>query len=232
MKKEYAEYLLNRTIEDYNSIAEQFSSTRNYLSNDIIALKSYAKDGDKILDVGCGNGRLTELFKDMKIKYTGVDNSNELIKIAKKRYPKSDFRLTNPLKFDFPDNSFDKIFCLSVFHHIPSTEFRVEYLKEIRRVLKPKGLLVLTVWNMWKKKGMVWQILRNGFFHWNLDLSDTFYPFKSGDKTIRANRYIHCFKVEELEKLFLQAGFEIVGIDNMKRGDRGDNENVLFLGEK
>ena len=232
MKQEYAQFLLKKTIEDYNRIAEQFSSTRNYLPNDIISLKKYAEDGNKILDIGCGNGRLSELFKSMKISYTGIDDSEELVKIARKRYPRDDFRVTDPLNFEFANNTFDKIFCLSVFHHIPSTELRVQYLKEIRRILKPEGTLVLTVWNMWKKKGMVWHIIKSGLFHPQLDLNDTFYPFKTGNQTIRAKRYIHCFKEEELEKLFMEAGFNIVGIDYMKRGDKVDNENILFLGKK
>jgi len=232
MKKEYAQYLLKKTIEDYNRIAEQFSSTRNYVPSDIIALNRYAKDGDNILDVGCGNGRLSELFKDMKISYTGVDDSSELIRIAKSRYPESDFHITDPLNFEFTDHSFDKIYCLSVFHHIPSTELRVQYLKEIRRVLKPGGLLILTVWNMWKKKGIALKVVEDAIKHPGLDLNDTFYPFKTGDKVIKAERYIHCFKIEELEKLFMEAGFEIAGIDYLQRGDNGDNENILMLGKK
>jgi len=41
---------------------------------------------------------------------------------------------------------------LAVLHHIPSLEFRLEFLKEAKRVLRLGGLLILTVWDLKEKR--------------------------------------------------------------------------------
>lgn len=232
MDREYALKLLTKTKDDYNNIAELFSRTRSYLPNDIIALKEYAKPKENILDLGCGNGRLVDLFEGMNISYTGADDSKELVRIAKKNHPANDFVVVDPLKLEFSDNEFDTVFCLSVFHHIPSTELRLEYLKEIWRVIKPGGTLILTVWNMWRKPGMYLRIILDGIMHPKLDLDDTFYPFKDGSGKVLANRYIHCFHEDELIKLLMEAGFEVSLVDFQKRGKKEENENILVISKK
>ena len=55
--------IINKTIADYNLIATKFSSTRLSLSPDLINLGKIAGLDDKILDYGCGNGRICQLFK-------------------------------------------------------------------------------------------------------------------------------------------------------------------------
>ncbi|MCX6808699.1 MAG: class I SAM-dependent methyltransferase [Candidatus Berkelbacteria bacterium] len=232
MKKKYANFLLEKTIADYNSIAAPFSMTRSYLSDDLKELKKYTRDGDRVLDLGCGNGRLSKIFDELNVNYLGLDDSEELIQLAKERHPKRNFAVTKPLKFDLPDNSIDVCYCLAVFHHIPSTELRLQYLREIRRVLVPDGIIVLSVWNMWRRPGMFWKILRDGILNLNLDLNDTFLPFKNSQGKVLANRYIHCFKQQELEKLFLESHLGIMELEYQRRGRKAENENILIVGRK
>ena len=89
MQEALARKILTQNIKDYDKIASKFSDTRKYLSLDLrFFLKRY-KAGKEILDLGCGNGRLAELFP--KDNYTGVDPSKQLIIIAKKLYPNYKF---------------------------------------------------------------------------------------------------------------------------------------------
>ncbi|MEI7792881.1 MAG: class I SAM-dependent methyltransferase [Candidatus Berkelbacteria bacterium] len=232
MNIKYAKYLLKKTTDDYNRIAPLFSRTRDYLPEDIIALKQYVKPKSHVLDLGCGNGRLYELFQNDGVSYTGVDVSENLINIAQERYPSAAFQVSDPLKTTFSDSSFDVVFNLAVFHHIPSTQLRVAYLKEIRRILKPKGKLVFTVWNLWARKGMFWTVLKYGFFYPKLDLNDIFLPFRTKDGKSLADRYIHCFRADELEELFMEAGFKVLKTEKQRRGRKAENENILIIAEK
>ena len=115
MKREYAEYLINKTKADYNLIAEQFSRTRttkNILWQDLAPFIDYTVSKDKVLDLGCGNGRLFFALKDKGIEYIGVDNSEKLVEEARKKSPETDFRVVDILKLPFPDNYFNKVYCI------------------------------------------------------------------------------------------------------------------------
>jgi ubiquinone/menaquinone biosynthesis C-methylase UbiE len=236
MDKIYAKVLLNKTKDDYNRIADKFSSTRGFLPNDIIVLKSYTNDSDRILDLGSGNGRLSELFSEMKIRYTGIDFSTELLKCARKKYPEKKFLLADALRLPILDKTYNIVYCLSVLHHIPSKEFRLKFLREAYRVLKPCGQLVLTVWNMQKIPLAKNLIMKNNFLRFlnisKLDYNDLFYPFKDQFGKIQAERYIHSFNENELKELFQFVGFKVVDIKYLKRGKKVENENILIVGRK
>ena len=153
MKKDYAEYLLNKTKEDYTLIADDFSRTRQRIWDEIRFLfDNYLIEGDRILDLGCGNGRYYETVKGKGVDYVGVDNSERLIKLAQKKHPGVKFQTADALNLPFPDNHFDKVYSIAVLHHMPSREFRSQFLKEAKRVLKQEGLLILTVWKFYGKK--------------------------------------------------------------------------------
>ena len=227
MNKDYANYLLEKTKADYNRIAGKFSSTRGYISSDILDLKKYVKSGDKILDAGCGNGRLSEVVRNMKIDYTGIDNSREMIKIAKDKYSSERFILSEIFNLPFKDNSFDKVFSLSVVHHVPSKECRIEFLKEIKRVLKPNRKLILTSWYFGQEK--VKKYLTDDS---ELDKGDIYYPFKDPENNIEVMRYIHCFQVDEMRDLFQKSGFKVVEDKIVQRGKKIENKNILIVGSK
>lgn len=99
----------------------------------------------EVLDFGCGKAPFTEdiLSINPSLIITGVDVSKIAIAYARKKFPKQKFYLiTEGKKLPFKDKSFDFIFALDVFLHIYDTEF---IFKELSRVLKPKGRLLITV---------------------------------------------------------------------------------------
>lgn len=84
MKKEIQEKLLQIVRQNYEEIAEDFNETRKkQFWPELVKLAAEVKDGDSILDVGCGNGRLIAAFKDRKINYIGVDGNEKLISLAR-----------------------------------------------------------------------------------------------------------------------------------------------------
>jgi len=106
------------------------------------------KDGDRVLDLGCGNGRLVDLLAVKKIKYIGVDNSRGLIKQAKEYHPKEKFKVKDALKLGYK-NEFDVIITSAVLNHMPDNESRRLFLKNVYQALKPGGYFMMSNWNMW-----------------------------------------------------------------------------------
>ena len=73
MDKKIADELLAQTRKNYDSFAASFSQTRDYIPGNIaMFLKGFARRGDKVLDIGCGNGRLFPFFESKKTNYCGV----------------------------------------------------------------------------------------------------------------------------------------------------------------
>jgi len=227
MDKEYAKYLLEKTRDDYNAIAQDFSSTRRFVWRGLEPLYHYASPGDKILDLGCGNGRLLQILKN--IDYIGVDSSEKLIEVARKTYPNNKFWVADALQLPFSAERFDKIYSIAVFHHIPSEEMRSEFLTEAKRVLARGGLLILTVWNLRRGRerwlNLKFYLLRL-FGLSRLDFGDMFIPWGG-----KYQRYIHCFTEKELSQIVRKAGFkvEIVGKLRIRPGGQ---ENLYIVARK
>jgi len=233
MDIEYANYLLEKTTEDYNLIAEDYTRTRAYVPEDIRDLGKYAFAGERVLDSGCANGRLYEILKDKEINYFGIDISKKLIQIANQKYPKAKFQTADALNLPFSENFFDKIYSISILHNIPSRKFQLQYLKEASRVLKPGGLLILRVWDFWRRKAAFKLILKHTFLKLinrsKLDFKDVFVPWKSSGGKIIAERYFHCFTKMELENLVKKAGFKV---KKNWRGGKDPGTNIYLIAKK
>lgn len=192
--------------------AQEFSDTRFRIWGELKSFIKYLKPGDKVLDLGCGNGRLFQLFKNQSIDYVGVDNSQSLIDLAKKKNPEAKFILADALNLPFSGQEFDVVFSIAMLHQIPSDELRIKALEEMKRVLKNKGTFVLTCWNLWQLKLILkyklWYLLF-GFKKKGFDKNDVFIPWKA-KKGLVVERYYHAFTLKELSQLVKKAGLEIV----------------------
>ena len=109
--------------------------------------------GDIVLDIGCGEGRHSiSLHVDKQVNAVGMDLSMEDMKIAKNRI--KDFSIPNSNKsscvfalgdinsLPFKDNAYDAVVCSEVLEHL---EFLEKGVSEIVRVLKPGGILAVSV---------------------------------------------------------------------------------------
>ncbi len=209
MEPEIAKKILEKNKEDYEELAKEFSRTRAYPWPEIKPLIKYVKENNRILDLGCGNGRLFSLFKDKKVEYIGLDSCQELIEIARKKLQVK-FIVGDALNLPFQNNEFDVVFGVALLHHIPSEQFRQKVLKECRRVLKPGGFLIVTCWNLWQPRLMLKYRIWPMIFGWrsrNLDWKDIFIPWKLPNRSLL--RYYHAFTLRELKRLVWRAGFEI-----------------------
>jgi SAM-dependent methyltransferase len=133
----------------YNQFAPYFSRSRAYNWPDVASVASKLPQGACVLDLGCGNARLIDVLpKDTK--YTGIDFSAGLLAEAKKLHPKSDFveaDITGPKAWR-KLGKFDAIFCVAVFHHIPTQKQQLYLLGQIKGHLKTGGVTYITAWNL------------------------------------------------------------------------------------
>lgn len=102
----------------------------------------------KVLDFGCGYGRVTHQI--VELGYSNVigidsskDSSKEMISRGLSEYPKLDLRYLSGDILPFSDNEFDSIVTCAVFTCIPDQKYREKVLQELRRVLKPDGVIYL-----------------------------------------------------------------------------------------
>lgn len=215
--KKNKQKILAQTRDIYNAIASDFSDTRGKWWQGFGSFDKYVKAGDRVLDAGCGNGRMAEIFCDSKIRYLGIDNSEELIKIAKQRFKNqrwAEFEVGDVLALAETPASFDLVLMIAVLHHLPTKKLRLQALRNISRLLKPGGRLVISNWNLWQisgqKKFRYWRYLfsygekiKRGIWR----LSDAFVPWKplAGDNL----RYVHSFRRNELKRLLKKSGFKV-----------------------
>ena len=93
------------------------------------------KPTEKVLDAGCGYGRMSVLFNN----YTGVDFSPDFIKLAKEKYPDKTFLQGDLKELPFKDKEFDWSFCVSIKKMIEDNLGMDEWKKmeqELKRVSK------------------------------------------------------------------------------------------------
>jgi len=122
------------------------------------------KDGDKLLDVGCGEGRhVIHACIEHNIIGIGADLSLRDLKITAERFApfatynsQSYFSIqqTDATRLPFADKSFDKIICSEVLEHIENYQC---VLQELTRVLKPNGILAISVPRAWPEK-ICWKL--------------------------------------------------------------------------
>ncbi|MBN1779164.1 MAG: class I SAM-dependent methyltransferase [Candidatus Buchananbacteria bacterium] len=220
MKILEAKNLIESVKQTYNQIASQWDQTRKGGWSLFSDFSAYIKPSDRILDVGCGNGRLVELFKSVNVNYTGLDISEELIKIAQAKYPDRNFMIGNLV--DLPDfaTQFDSVFAIASLHHIPSEKLRNQALEKIASALKPGGYLIMTNW-CWHSKKIWWLLIKYTiakiFGRNQLDFGDIYISFGQ----VKKKRYVHLFSQRKLAKKLKKQGFEIIKNEVSEPSPRG-----------
>ena len=220
MLKKTEKELLNIVKNNYEEIAEHFSETRKKeIWPELKEIASEVKEGQNILDLGCGNGRLIDAF-DKKINYFGIDQSEALVKLAQERYPNHSFIAGNALALNkvklkeknFPQK-FDYIFSIAVLQHIPGKQKRIELIKSLKNNLNPGGKIIFSNWNMWeipKYKKLIYKTFLLRLIGKNsLDFGDVVFDWKDNTGRITSKRYYHAFTKNDLKRLFSKAGFKI-----------------------
>lgn len=127
--------------EYWDSVSETKQFTTPFQAD---AFAQYVIPDARILDVGCGYGRtLNELYHMGYRNLTGIDFSKGMIERGKRQFPYLNLLVKVKESIDFPDNHFDAVILFAVLTCIPSEAEQKKLIAEIRRVLKPGGILYI-----------------------------------------------------------------------------------------
>ena len=139
--------------EYWNSVAEEKKFTTIL---DVELFSKYVSKDCKILDVGCGYGRiLNELAEAGFTDLTGVDSAENMIKRGLRDYPNLNLVANPDGKLPFEENTFDAVILFGVLTCVPDNESQKELLNDIKRVLKPGGVIYINDF-----------LLNSGFKRW------------------------------------------------------------------
>jgi len=218
MDRQTQKELLRIVDKNYNEIADQYHETRKKhlqpLWDRLVRIAEKIEPGSAVLDVGCGNGRLLEALGEKDIQYVGVDTNEKLLTHARGQYPDRRFLKADILNLgEVPELDFDYVFAIAVLHHIPGRQMQVDALKQMRNKVKKDGLIVVTVWNLWKQKKHRKLIMRYGLLKLigknKMDWGDIIFYWKNPQGEAVSRRYYHAFTKRQLKKISRRAGLAV-----------------------
>jgi len=206
----------NKLYENFHSksrVSTKIITSNNFTYYNLLKLIKYyflrnKYSNKKIIDIGCGVGAISFYLAQKGFNVQGVDISSRAIRICKST--SKILKLQNKAKFtrvDFSKVNFsqkvDFIICSEVLEHIESDK---KTLMEIKKMLKNKGLLILSVPSS------------------NAPLFKLGYAKKFDKKVGHLRRY----STKELKKLLKKTGFKIIEIKKAE----GILRNLLFVSDK
>lgn len=159
---------------------------------------------EKILEIGCGRGFYLNVLSKAspKLDVTGIDLNEKYLSVAKDFINDNKVKLikADATKLPFKDKSFDRIIATEILEHIPNDE---EVISEINRVLKPGGIVMVTVPN--KNYPFFWDPINwvlEKLFNWHLPSNIWWLSGIWAD-------HVRLYDTNELKRKLEQKGFKV-----------------------
>jgi alkylated DNA repair protein alkB family protein 8 len=217
----------------WDAIAESFDHTRKKPWKQCLDFIEFLDASSLVIDLGCGNGRhLIPCAQHCKM-VIGFDISKNLLSIAEKKAQMQHVCNTvfvhgNLIQLPFKNNVYDAVLYIASLHNIKEKEYRLQSLQEVNRILKPKGIAMISVWSRWQQK------FRNYFFKKLLSYKKEF-----GDIEIHwcqhkldIPRFYHLYSKKEFKDDLRQAGLSIKNIESVHIHSKFSADNYFAIVKK
>jgi ubiquinone/menaquinone biosynthesis C-methylase UbiE len=202
---------------DYNNIAQRY----DILEKNAVTLWRLGYDyllrylspvrNKSVLDYGCGSGTFCRFLSEYKAIVTGVDISENMIKVAKESHTGdiAYYQITSGNLDFLPENTFDFVVSNFVFCTISTRKEIIKIMNSINRILRKKGSLIIMNTNWDKSNGQE-------FISFKLQYSRNLYSGKPVTAVIKTEPPIilkdYYWSKADYNELLTESGFEIQGI--------------------
>ena len=221
---------INKYIAPYHWSLNGFYFER-YIAPLRKILQEFQKS-DSVLDVGCGDGRITSFIAQRVKDVRGIDNQEYPLKMARLIF--DELKIDN-VKFstgdirnlNFKNEYFDKVCCFDVIEHIPLSDVQ-KAIFEMQRVLKKGGALYLTTPNDRELAGRIFghKLIDKHYYEYNIsELKRMLKPFFN-------NLHIYGFYLPLLPKVGMYPYiFPFKGVFKylIKLGEKFPNSSFILL---
>jgi len=215
--------LLDLNRQFYSEFAESFSATRSTAWPGFARLLPHVSDGARILDIGCGNGRMARYLDEHAVsgRYLGLDFSERMLSEARRASAHQthltvDFRCADIASPDWvsalPAGAYDVVLVLAVLQHIPSSQLRVSIVSRIASLLARQGVLLMSHWQFMDSERLRGRIVpwsRVGIAEDDLEPGDYLLEWRRDGSSYR---YCHLVSAAEVQALAHYSALEVVEI--------------------
>lgn len=193
----------------FERIAEPFAASRAEPWPEVLSFTTSLPPETRILDLGCGNGRHARALASAGYTVLAVDFARSLLAIGRRGSrgrvweKRIEWLQAEAAMLPLRNATVDAAICVAVLHHLPSADERVRALREVRRVLVPRGRVFVSVWALDQPRFRRAVEARR---HLPAEVrGDVQVPWTMPDGIV-IPRYYHLFQEGELENLIIESG--------------------------
>ena len=229
---------LVQTTYESPDIVSRYDSVGFWPSEETLVL-DFLPDDARVVDIGCGTGRTTIALAEIGLQVSGIDISKNMIRVAgrhskfAKLEKEIDLHVMDVMSMAFSDSSFDfALFSYNGIELLPGRSGKELALREITRILKPNGYLVLSTHSPYAfninapgRLGALCRFLLGKFFGVPVKEQEAGERFL--DDEWEEARYLQILPPSTIIRIIMNVGLQLEYYNTRKRIEEGRNSSRL-----